>query len=96
MQNITVPVDDETYRLLRIKAAESGSSVQGLIRDFLKNLTCDGVKPTEANGAATETDLEQRRRLLKEVAADFEQRDIGLCMSDNLPREELYHRNAIH
>ena len=95
MKNITVSVDDETYRLSRIKAAENGTSVSALVRNFLKNLAHDDDKAVSAKEPASETNLEQRHRILREVAADFEQRGIGLQMTDNLPREELYHRNAI-
>jgi hypothetical protein len=35
MKNITVSVDDETYRRARIKAAESDTSVSALVRRFL-------------------------------------------------------------
>jgi plasmid stability protein len=38
MKNITVSVDDETYRRARIRAAERGASVSSLVRDFLNGL----------------------------------------------------------
>jgi hypothetical protein len=38
MKNITVAVDDETYRLARIAAAERNTSVSALVRDYLKTL----------------------------------------------------------
>lgn len=38
MKNITVSVDEETYRLARIRAAELGTSVSALIRGYLKTL----------------------------------------------------------
>ncbi len=37
--------------------------------------------------------LEVRRRLLAEVVADFDARGVGLDMSENLSREELYDRD---
>ena len=37
--------------------------------------------------------LEVRRRLLAEVMADFDARGVGLDMSENLSREELYDRD---
>ncbi len=36
MKNITVSIDDETYRQARIKAAEQGTSVSALVREFLE------------------------------------------------------------
>lgn len=96
MKNITVSVDDETYRLSQIKAAENGTSISELVLNFLENLTRDVDNTIAADGLVSEPNLEQRRRLLREVAEDFEKRGIGLRMSDNLPREGLYDRNAIH
>ena len=38
MKNITVSVDDETYRRARIKAAERDTSVSGMVREFLNRV----------------------------------------------------------
>jgi len=38
MKNITVSVDEETYRRARIAAAERNSSVSRLVRDYLRGL----------------------------------------------------------
>ena len=38
MKNITVTVDDDTYRLARIKAAEQDTSVSALVKLFLTKL----------------------------------------------------------
>ncbi len=38
MKNITVTVDDETYRRARIKAAERDTSVSALVKHFLAEL----------------------------------------------------------
>ena len=46
-----------------------------------------------AEEARSETLLERRRRLLREVVADFEARGVGLRSIDNLSREELYDRD---
>jgi plasmid stability protein len=35
MKNITLALDDETYRLARIRAAEQGSSVSALVKRLL-------------------------------------------------------------
>jgi len=35
MKNITVSLDDETYRRARVKAAEQNTSVSALVRRFL-------------------------------------------------------------
>ena len=39
MKNIRVSVDEETWRLLRIKAAEADSTVPTLVRQCLVSLT---------------------------------------------------------
>ena len=94
MKNITVSVDDETYRLARIRAARSGMSVSALVRGFLKSLVRDNAEENDGDSRSEETELERRRRLLAEVLADFEARGVGLRMADNLPREALYDRHA--
>ena len=38
MKNITVSIDDETYRQARVKAAENGTSVSALVRGFLEQV----------------------------------------------------------
>ena len=42
MKNITVSVDDDTYRLARMKAAERDTSVSALVKDFLTALAAGG------------------------------------------------------
>jgi len=41
MKNITLKIDDETYRKARIHAAHEGTSVSMLVRDFLGSLASD-------------------------------------------------------
>ncbi len=76
MKNITVSVDDETYRAARVKAAEMDTSVSALVKKFLAEL------------AVGETEYQRRERLEQEVRA----RIVGFSASDNVPREELYNR----
>lgn len=38
MSNITLSLDDNTYRTARIVAAERGVSVSALVRDYLQSL----------------------------------------------------------
>ena len=49
MKNITLKIDDETYRKARLRAAEKGTSLSALVRDFL------------GREAAAEEDREARR-----------------------------------
>lgn len=76
MKNITVSVDDDTYRRARIKAAERDTSVSALVRDFLNCL------------AREESEFERLKREEKELRASIK----GFSASDRLPREELYDR----
>lgn len=39
MKNITVSVPDEVYRQARIRAAHEGTSVSGLVGDYLRSLS---------------------------------------------------------
>lgn len=47
MKNITVSLDDETYRQARIVAAEQNTSVSALVRRFLSGLTMPTMTPEE-------------------------------------------------
>ncbi len=87
MKNITVSVDDATYRLARIRAAELDTSVSALVRDYLRTLAV-----RQAGEARMETAAERRGRLLDEVMADFDARGVGLDPRDSQPREDLYDR----
>ncbi|NGO50240.1 ribbon-helix-helix protein, CopG family [Allomesorhizobium camelthorni] len=77
MKNITVTVDNETYRRARMKAAERDSSVSAMVREYLKDL------------ANTETEFERLKR--KEAA--IRSTITGFSASDRLSREEVHERN---
>ena len=55
------------------------------MRDFLKSLASGSKSP--------EKEAERRRELMRQVFQDFDARGVGLRMSDNLTREELYDRD---
>jgi hypothetical protein len=77
MKNITVTVDDETYRKARVKAAERDTSVSALVKHFLAEL------------AAGENDIERLKReerILRERIGNFR-------AADRLPREDLHRRH---
>ena len=94
MRNITVSVDDGTYRRARIRAAELDTSVSALVRDYLGSLVGPGGDGTASTEPGPEAAVELRRRTLDDVLADFAARGVGLRMADSLSREELYDRNA--
>ncbi len=86
MRNITVSVDEETHRLARIRAAELDTSVSALVRELLAELV---------QGRNPETRFERLLRLQDETLEAIRARGGGLRMSDNLPRDELYDRDAL-
>ena len=89
MKNVSVSVDDETHRRLRIMAAEQGTSVSAMIREhLLRVLEGNTEEPTG------ETKSEKHRRELMEIAEEFQRKGIGISMKDNQTREEMYQRNA--
>ena len=94
MKNITVSVDEETYRLSRDRAAQLGTSVSALVRRYLNSLVRQNSDGTESDGKSDETEWERRRNLLNDVLTDFDARGVGLSMADNLPRDALYDRSA--
>ena len=101
MKNITVTVDDETYRCARIRAAELDTSVSAMVREYLRLLS---VRQTEE--ARAETKGERRGRLLREVVEDFDARGWGCgprrtcrarsCTSAPLRRSRRRRRTAAH
>ena len=85
MKNITVSVDEETYRRARIAAAERGTSVSALVRNSLREM---------AHNGAAESPNEQLLRTLTEVRESLIARGSKFSAADNLPREALYDRDA--
>lgn len=46
MKNVTISLDDDTHRKARIRAAELGTSLSALVKDYLSNLTApDAQQP---------------------------------------------------
>lgn len=89
MRNITVSVDEETYRQARIRAAEMDTSVSALVREYLSSLT-DAGSETQTQ----ETASERRRRRLLEARDEISRNSPNFRVADNIPREELYDRHA--
>ncbi|MGD9879521.1 MAG: hypothetical protein AB7F22_01275 [Reyranella sp.] len=78
MKNITVTLDDETYRRARIRAAELDTSVSALVRRYLVDL---------AGGESEFERLEKLERMLRERIKTFR-------ASDRLSRDEAHARKA--
>jgi uncharacterized protein YdaU (DUF1376 family) len=76
VKNITVSVDDQTYRRARIIAAERGTSVSAIVKQFLANLARSGDENER---------LKQAEALLREGITEFR-------AADRLSRDELHQR----
>lgn len=81
MKNVTVSLDDETYRRARLRAAEMDTSLSALVRDYLNKVGTD------------ETDEERGKRMLQEMFEQFDRDGIGISAGDRLSRDELYDRD---
>ncbi len=79
MKNITVAIDDDTYRFARIKAAERGTSVSAMVREYLAGL------------AEPQTGRETLREIIESIRAEGG----GINPADNLTREELHQRREV-
>lgn len=78
MKNITLALDDDTYRLARIAAARRDASVSFLVKQYLQTLAATEV--------ATENPAPELEALLAEIAS----RHPNFSCRDNLSREDLY------
>jgi uncharacterized protein YdaU (DUF1376 family) len=78
MKNVTVSLDDETYRRARMAAAERDTSISALVKKFLTEL---GAGESEAER------LKREERALRESITEFR-------ASDRLSRDEIHKRRA--
>ncbi|HEV2747265.1 MAG TPA: DUF6364 family protein [Allosphingosinicella sp.] len=76
MKNVTVSLDDETYRAARIKAAEAGRSLSALVRDYLQGL------------GSGESEFERLHREELELRKQIK----GFSASDRMSRDEVHDR----
>ena len=95
MKNITVSVDEGTYRLARIRAAELDTSVSALVRSYLMSLVRDRVGESASESKVVESEHERRRRLLNEALEDIRATRGGFKASDNVSRDSLYRGDAV-
>lgn len=85
MRNVTLSIDEETYRRARIRAAELDTSISSLVRDYLRELAKDHD---------SESRFARLRRLQDETLEAIRARGGGIRSADNLTRDELYGRRA--
>lgn len=82
MKNVTVSLDDETYRRARVRAAEAGRSLSAMVRECIQGL------------GERETEFERLKRQEYALRARMDAEGKGLIASENLSREELYERGS--
>lgn len=87
MKNITISVDEDTYRMARIKAAERSTSVSAMVKAYLLQVV---------RGGSGETEFQRLEREERELREELRRQRIGLNGNNNLSREELYSRNDLH
>jgi uncharacterized protein YdaU (DUF1376 family) len=78
MKNITVSLDDDTYRRARTVAAQRDTSVSALVKGFLLEL---------GSSEGREERLKREERALRERIATF-------SATDRLPRDAAHDRGA--
>ncbi len=78
VKNITVSIDDETYRRARVKAAEQDTSVSALVKRFLCEL------------ASEESDVDRLKREERELRV----RISSFSARDRLRRDDVHERGA--
>ena len=78
MSNVTVSLDPDTYRNARVAAAERGTSVSALVREYLRQL-----------GSA-----ESETQRLKRQEREFRERITTFRGGDRLSRDDMYRRDA--
>ena len=76
MRNITVSVDDETYKRARVAAAERDTSISALVKAYLQQL------------ASQETETERLKRQEREIRSQI----TAFTASERLSRDELHGR----
>ena len=85
VKNITIALDDETYRRARIIAAQRDASVSGLVKKYLTSLSADGAAPPRNL-------KEEQESLLDSIRA----RHARFSAAENFSRDEVHERHAVH
>lgn len=83
MKNLTLALDEETYKKARIVAAQKGLSLSGMVRQYLQSL--------DSNTKSDDDWIAEQEALFDKIWARHPHFNSG----DNLKREELYDRNAL-
>lgn len=80
MKNITLKIDDETYQRARVRAAQAGTSISAMVREFLNR--------EDAEEAARENRRIEAMRALYAIAEG--RPSSGRRPVEPLARDEIY------
>ena len=84
MKNITVKVDDATYHRARVRAAEAGTSVSAMVRDFLNSQIED-----ESTREARRIEAMKAFFEAAEAEADYNRKPVEPMRRDEIYDERL-------
>ena len=82
MKNVTVSLDDETYRRARVYAAEKDRSLSALVREFLRSI------------GSSETEFDRLKRQEGELRQRLLGSGGGIPSREWLSRDDLHDRGA--
>lgn len=93
MKNITVSVDEDTYRRARIRAAELDTSVSAMVREYLETLAAKpAAQDAGVSTPAVRTVSKEEFARIEQLEKDVRARIKGISTDDLLPRDALYER----
>ena len=95
MKNMNVPAGAKTCRPAREQAANLCMSAPEPMGGYPHSFVQGNRDESKCDGLAEGAVAERRRSLLNKMFADFDARGVGLKMSENLSRDELYQRGRI-
>lgn len=81
VKNVTVSLDDDTYRQARRRAAEADRSLSSVVREYLQNY------------GTQESEFDRLARREKELRAELSKRPGTFGVAGGLSRDELYDRS---
>ncbi len=81
MKNVTVSLDDATYRNARRRAAEADRSLSSVVREALQSY------------GAEESEFDRLKRMQEELLDRLDREGRGFDPADRLSREELHDRD---
>src|SRR3954471_20309263 len=90
MKNVTISLDDDTHRRARIRAAELGKSLSGLVRDLLDTLDKGAGRDEIMPSGITRAEYDRLHR--QELALRKKLMGSGFRAGERLTRDEVHDR----